>query len=121
MSFMRSLYSLIFAVPLVCSVPALAQEATPQDDPESASSIEVELEEAIVPLSNALGFMLRTALPEPHGRSFPLGMSIEAPDPYESIEIVYTCIWGREICEPFFQACVSLLLDCSDGGFPHGP
>lgn len=85
---------------------------------KEALSMEAQVKEAI-PLANALELRLRTILSDKDGRSLPLGIGIgpRQPEDDDQVAAVFICPWGSA-CEPFFEACASLQLNCSDGSWP---
>jgi len=85
-----------------------------QDDWQTSKQIKENFEKFVIPISNSLSYSLTKSLPEVDGRPFPLGISIRPTDPDGFVQIVYHCSFGREICEPFFQACAALYLQCAE-------
>lgn len=83
-----------------------------------APSMEAQVKEAVT-LANALKLHLRTILADEDGRSLPLGVGIapREPDDGDQVAAVFICPWGSA-CKPFFEACVSLQQNCSDGSLP---
>ena len=131
------LLSTLLFVAMLVAVPSVAQEAAeepeehlgvdpgeyPGDSGEGRDELERRLQGAVVPISNALAYLLGAMLPDENGEPRPLGLSIapETPDEEGPFEIVFQCIWGPVICEPFFQACAAIPVKCSDGTGPVRP
>lgn len=110
------LLSLLFALTFL-SEDVNAQETISksyQDDWQTSKQIKENFEKFVIPISNSLSYSLTKSFPGVDGRSFPLGISIRPTNPDGFVQIVYHCSFGREICEPFFQACAALYLQCAE-------
>lgn len=94
----------------------LAQEAATslQSEEKTASKqIQETLSKAVIPVTDALTYLLTKTLPEVEGRQFPLGIRVEPKKPDEPVsKIVFGCPWGPVRCKPFFEACDALHIEC---------
>ncbi|MGF1611124.1 MAG: hypothetical protein ACFCUQ_17100 [Kiloniellales bacterium] len=85
-----------------------AQNYNGEPSEDISTRVQGLLVEAAFPSSKALAYVLAT-LPGVDGGRLPLSVRIDVPpDPNEPVSIVHSCVFGPQICEPFFTACERL-------------
>lgn len=85
------------------------------DTREASIKIWDDLEEVLIPTSKSLSYLLTRTLPEVDGKPLPLNIKIAA-NPGEPLQIVFSCLFEADVCEPFFSACASLGEECTGVG-----
>jgi len=108
-------FSLIL-VPQYVTAKEVATTNYKSETKEDSKRIWTNLEEALVPASKSLAYLLTRTLPEVDGKPQPLNIKIAANpvDPDGPLQVVYHCAFGPQICKPFFEACAALYLQCSE-------
>ncbi len=108
-------FSLIFA-PQYVAAKETATTNYKSETKEDSRQIWSDLEEALVPASKSLAYLLTRTLPTVDGKSQPLNIKITANpvDPDGPLQVVYHCSFGPQVCKPFFEACAALHLQCSE-------
>jgi len=118
-------HCLILAALLFIAPYAAAQKTVSTSynlERETYRDVQEKIEKSVIPISRSLAHTLTTILPaDKNGKRIPLGLSID-PTKLDGSDvpiqaIVHYCLFGNEICKPFFEACAALYLNCSDG---HG-